>query len=122
MKPETLIYEKIKAVIPNGSEKIVTFAAVSVTSYEIYFYSFNGEKYEQCFALAEQGRLDGNELDVAFHEIARIIREAKEFREDKYNIATIIVTKSGVKMHTEYYEKDVHLYKVKKEWGKTYLA
>ena len=116
MKPETLIYEKIKKVIPDNSDKTVFFAAISKTSYEVYFYSYIDGNPIQCYELVEQDKLDGNELDESFEAVVDIYKESKHFNPDKYNIATIKVDKSGIKMDVEYFEKDVRMYKLKKDW------
>lgn len=116
MKPETLIYEKVRPIIPNGSDKTVFFVAISQTSYEVFFYAFIEGKPVQCFELAEQGSLDENQLDSVFESIVGIIKESKLFRSDKYNISTMTVDKAGVKMDMEYCENDVRMYKIKKEW------
>lgn len=116
MKPETLIYEKIKKIIPEKSEKTVFFAAMSQTIYEVFFYSFIEGNYIQCYELAEQGKLDENELDHVFDAIVDIIKNSKLFIKDKYNIATIKVDKAGIKLDMEYYGKETGIYKIKKEW------
>ena len=48
MKAETLIYEKVRTIIPIGSEKTVFFASVTETSYEMFFYAFLDGKPKQC--------------------------------------------------------------------------
>lgn len=116
MKPETLIYEKVRNIIPDNSEKTLFFAAISQTSYEIIFYSYIDGTPIQCYELAEEDKLDANELDSVFEVIVDIIKNSKVFISDKYNIATIKLDKSGIKMSMEYYDKDVRVYKVKKEW------
>ncbi len=116
MKAETLIYEKVRPIIPIGSEKTVFFASVTETSYEMFFYAFLDGKPKQCYALAEQNVLDENELDSVFKEVATIIRESKLFRKEKNNIVTFNVDQSGVRMDIRYYEKDAHMYRIKKEW------
>lgn len=121
MKIETLIYEKIRPIIPIKSEKTIFFAAISQTSYEVFFYSSIDGKFVQCFQLAEEGILDENELDSVFKSIVNIIKESKFFMLDKYNIVTITIGKSGVKMDIDYYDEDVRMYKVKKEWKQKYL-
>ena len=116
MKPETLIYEKVRGIIPERSRKTVFFAAVSATGYELFFYSYIDGSPVQCYALAEQGRLDANELDAVFEAVAGIIRASKNYKADKYNIATIWVDPSGIRMNLEYAEKDAGMYGIKKDW------
>ncbi len=70
----------------------------------------------QCFELAEQEKLDENELDLVFVTIVDILRESKVYKADKNNIATITVDKSSVKMEMTYAEKDARMYGIKKEW------
>ena len=116
MKAETLIDDKIRPIIPTGSDKTIFFISISQTSYEVFFYAFIDGKPEQCYELAEKGDLDENELDLVFADIVKIIKESKLFQSDKINITTITIDKSGVKMDMEYYEKDARMYKIKKEW------
>lgn len=116
MKPETLIYEKVRDIIPERSEKTIFFASVSKISYELFFYSYMDGTPVQCYDLIRQGRLDENELDRVFEAIAGILRESKKFMENKNNIATIKVDKSGIRMELEYVEKNAGMYQIKKEW------
>ena len=80
MKPETLIYDQIRK---NNSGKkaagIYFFAAITQTSYEIFFYSYINGVAVQCYELAEQGLIDENDLDRVFEAIAWIIRDSKVF-------------------------------------------
>lgn len=116
MKPETLIYEKVRQIIPKCSSKTVFFVSVTETSYEVFFYSFIDDKPIQCFELAEQGKLDANELDSVFAAIVDILKESKVYNAEKNNVATITVDKSGVKMNMAYEDKDVRIYGIKKKW------
>lgn len=121
MKIETLIYEKIRPIIPSKSEKTIFFASISQTNYEVFFYAFIDGRPIQCFKLAEQENLDENELDSVFESIVNIIKESKCYKKDKYNIATIIIDKLGVKMSIKYYDKGARMYKVKKEWEQNHI-
>lgn len=116
MKPETLIYEKVRDIIPNKSEKTVFFAAINQTCYEMFFYAFIDGNPIQCYELAEQGELDENQLDSVFDAIVNMIKESKLFIASECNIVTIKVDKSGVKLDMEYYDKDARMYRIKKEW------
>ena len=118
MKPETLIYDKVRQIIPEGSSKTVFFASVTETSYEVFFYAYIDGNPAQCFELAEQELLDENELDTVFADIVDVIKKSKVYQNDKNNIATITVDKSGVKMDMEYVDKNARMYGVKKEWKK----
>lgn len=122
MKPETLIYDKVRRIIPKESSKTVFFAAVTETSYEVFFYAYIDGNPVQCFELAEQGMLDENELDIVFAYIVDIIKESEFYQNDKNNIATITVDKSGVKMDMEYIKKDARIYGVKKKWKMNILS
>lgn len=116
MKIETMIYEKVRDIIPENSEKTIFFTYVDANSYEIFFYSYIKGKFQQCYNLAEQGIIDVNDLDKAFETIAKIIRESKVFIADKRNIATIKVDKSGIKIEMSYADKEDRLYHIKKSW------
>ena len=116
MKIETLIYDKVKPIIPTESDKTVFFASITQTSYEVFFYALIDGNPVQCYELAEESKLDENELDSVFAAIVDIIKESKFFHDDNNNVVTITVDKSGIKMDVEYYEKDARMYKIKKEW------
>lgn len=122
MKPETLIYDKIKKIIPEKSEKTVFFAGITNTSKEVYFYTFIDGKYEQCFSLAEKYEFDENELSEVFSKVVKIIKESTLYLNDKYNIATIIVDNEEVSIKMEYFDMDISEYKIQKEWKKRYLC
>ena len=122
MKPETLIYDKIKKIIPKKSEKTVFFAGITNTSKEVYFYTFIDGKYEQCFTLAEKYEFDENELSEVFSNVVKIIKESTLYLNDKYNIATIIVDNEEVSIKMEYFDVDISEYKIQKEWKKKYLC
>lgn len=116
MKPETMMYKKITQIVPENSDKTIFFASITKTSYEVIFYSFINGEPKQCYTLAEEGKLDENMLAEVFDSMVNIIRSSKLFKEDKINIATIRFDKSQIKMDMEYYEKDVRMFKIKKEW------
>lgn len=118
MKPETLIFDKVRKIIPDKSEKTVFFVGITNTSQEVYFYSFIEGKAVQCYTLAEKYELDENELSEVFSQIVSIIKESKLYTADKYNVATIIVDKSGVKLNIEYHDMDESEYRIQKEWKK----
>jgi hypothetical protein len=122
MKPETLIYDKIKKIIPEKSEKTVFFAGITNTSKEVYFYTFIDGKYEQCFSLAEKYEFDENELSEVFSNVVKIIKDSTLYLNDKYNIATIIVDNEEVSIKMEYFDVDISEYKIQKEWKKKYLC
>ncbi len=116
MKPETLIYDKVRKIIPDQSETTIFFAGITETSYEIFFYSLIEGKFVQCYSLAEQGKIDEIEMEAVFEKIAKIIRESKQFNAEKYNLATIKVDKSGITLEIQYHERNARIYKIKKEW------
>lgn len=116
MKPETLIFDKIRKIIPDKSEKTIFFVGITKTSREVYFYSFIEGKAVQCYTLAEQYELDENELAEVFSEVVGIIKESKLYNPDKYNVGTISVDKSGIKLDMAYYDMDVSEYRIQKEW------
>lgn len=116
MKPETLIFDKIRKIIPNKSEKTVFFVGITKTSQEVYFYAFIDGQAVQCYTLAEQYELDENELAAVFSEIVGIIKESKLYNQDKYNVGTISVDKYGIKLNMGYHDMDSSEYKIQKEW------
>ena len=118
MKPETLIFDKIRKIIPDKSEKTVFFVGITKTSQEVYFYAFIDGQAVQCYTLAEQYELDENELAEVFSEIVGIIKESKLYNPDKYNVGTILLNKSGIKLSMGYHDMDASEYRIQKEWKK----
>lgn len=116
MKPETLIYDKVRNIIPDRSEKTVFFVAIGDTSYEMFFYAFIDGEAHQCFELAEKEILNENELDAVFAEVVSIIKNSKLYSLGKRNIATIKIDQNGIRMDVTYVDKDVRLYLIKKDW------
>lgn len=116
MKLETLIFDKVKKIIPKKSEKTIFFLGITNTSQEVFFYSFIDGKAIQCYTLAEQYELDENELAKVFSEVVNLIKESKLYIADKYNVGTIVIDKFGMKMDIEYYNMDISEYKIQKEW------
>lgn len=121
MKPETLIYEKIRDIIPENSEKTIFFGTIGQTSYEMFFYAFIDGNPVQCYKLAEEGKLDENELEEVFESVVNIIKDSKLYKEEKNNIATIRVDKSGIILEIEYLDKDSRIYSIKKAWKERHI-
>ena len=118
MKPETLIFDKIRKILPDKSDKTIFFVGITKTSQEVYFYSFINGEAVQCYTLAEQYELDENELAEVFSEIVEIIKDSKLFIPDEYNVGTISIDKSGIKLDMEYYDMNASEYRIQKEWKK----
>lgn len=122
MKAETLIYDKIKKVIPDKSEKTIIFVGMTNSSHEVYFYSFIEGRAVQCYTLAEQYELDENELAEIFSNIVKILRQSKYYHTDEYNVGTINIDKCGITITMEYYDMEASEYKIQKEWKKTNIG
>lgn len=118
MKPKTLIFDKVRKILPDKSEKTIFFVGITKTSQEVYFYSFIDGNAVQCYTLAEQYELDENELAEVFAEVVRIIKESKLYDPAKYNVGTICIDKSGIKLNMVYYDMDASEYRIQKEWKK----
>lgn len=118
MKPETLIFDKVRKILPDKSDKTIFFVGITKTSQEVYFYSFINGEAVQCYTIAEQYELDENELAEVFSEIVEIIKNSKLYIPDKYNVGTISIDKSGIKLDMGYYDMDASEYRIQKEWKK----
>lgn len=116
MKPETLIFDKVRKILPDKSDKTIFFVGITKTSQEVYFYSFINGEAVQCYTLAEQYELDENELAEVFSEIVEIIKDSKLYIPDKYNVGTISIDKFGIKLDMGYYDMDASEYRIQKEW------
>ncbi len=116
MKTETMIYDRLRGILPADGEKTILFAAVGRNAHELFFYTFFEGRAKQCHVLEEEGLLDGNLLENTFQEIAEIIRQSKAYDADRYNIATVTVDENGIRMEMEQYAENVRLYGIKKGW------
>ena len=116
MKPETLIFNVIKRIIPEKSKKTIFFVGITDTSQEVFFYSLIEDKMVQCYTLAEQYELDENELSKAFSEVVNIIKASKYYIEGKYNVGTIMLDKTGINLDMEYFDMESSEYRIQKEW------
>lgn len=123
MKTETLIYDKLKKVLPKEATSTILFALVTSTSYELFFYSkINGfEKQQQCFKLSEMGVIDDKELDEVFLDISNIIKGIPEYSDDMINVLTYEINSLGVKLLIEHFDKTYSIYKIKKNWKNKYI-
>ena len=122
MKIETMVYDRLKNLIPPTAERTILFACVGDTSHELYFYSlFTKNGYKQCFSLAEEDLLDENELDKAFEDISILIRKDKNYKSGEVNVYTFILEKTKMELQIDYYKRNFSVYKIKKNWEQKYL-
>lgn len=122
LKIETLIFDKIRKVLPLSASKSVLYACVSDTNRELFFYSLmEGGTWKQCFSLAEEGLLEENELEEIFSDIADVIKADKKFQVSKLNLFSVIFDKTGVNLSVDYYDKNARIYSIKKNWKNRYL-
>lgn len=120
MKIETLFFDKLKSIIPERSKKNIFFFSVSNTSYEAFFYSYIDDIPVQCYKLTEQGKLDERELDIVFEDVVKTFKDLKHYHKDKKNIITVIISKAGITLDIEYYDKTSRIYEIKKDWKEKY--
>lgn len=121
MKLETLIFDKVRSIIPERSEKTIFFVGITKTSQEAYFYAFIDGKPVQCYSMAEQYELDENKLAEVFSEIVMIIKDSKLYNPNKYNVVTIVVGKSGIKIDIVYHDMDESEYRIQKAWKQEHI-
>ena len=96
-----------------GLSNVSLLALVSSTSYQVIFYALVDGKIYQSNELAESGKIDILQLDEFYQSVASIIRQSKEFKDDKLNIVQV----SETDMVTVRYEPlDCHVYALKKAW------
>ena len=123
MKLETKIYDKLKKVLPLVFDKIVLYANVGESSYDIHYYLLTGEGAapKQCYTLAEEGMADANLLDEAFAAIAAFIREDSRFEKGKINLVTVVITPEGLTIEYQTEDRLTNMAKLKKSWKAKYL-
>lgn len=123
MKLETKIYDKLKKVLPPVFDKIVLYANVGESSYDIHYYLLTGEGAapKQCYTLAEEGMADANLLDEAFAAIAVFIREDSRFQPETMNLVTVVVTKDKLTLDYQIEDRLTNMAKLKKSWKAKYL-
>lgn len=122
LRLETMIYDKMRKVILEDSVRTVVFAEVEDTCYEIVFYSlFEQKGYKQCYALAEEGVLDGDILQKIFGQMAESIRMDSHYEKEQINVFSFVFDGGGVKMEVEQFGKEMRLHRIKKAWKERYL-
>lgn len=118
MKLETLIFDKVKKILPDNSDKNIFFVGITKTSQEVYFYSFTNGEAVQCYTLAEQNILDENELSLVFSEVVELVKNSTLYNPDKYNVGTINIDENGINFDMVYHDMNVSEYRIQKKWKK----
>ena len=122
MKLETVIYSKMKGMLPENTSKTVFYANISDNTYEMMFYSFFRDgKIKQCYELAEMNVLNGYQLEKIFDDLAKMIRADEKYKAEMQNVFTLVIDSEGVQMQVEYYDKKESAYRIKKGWKEKYL-
>ncbi|RRD95857.1 hypothetical protein EII17_01930 [Clostridiales bacterium COT073_COT-073] len=123
MKLETKIYDKLKKALPPVFDKVVLYANVTESSFDIHYYLFEEQSLipKQCYTLAEEGDLDANLLDQIFAELAGFIRQEDRFQKQKINMVTVVITKAELVLDYQEFERLENMAKIKKEWKTKYL-
>lgn len=123
MMLKTKIYDKLKKALPPMFDKVVLYANVTESSFDIHYYLFEEHSFtpKQCYSLAEEGELDANVLDEIFAELADFIRQDNRFQKQKINMVTVIITKSELVLDYQKLDHFENMAKIKKEWKIKYL-
>ena len=111
------IFEILDGVLPTGATKTVMFCEVENKSYEIFYYSyFTDKSCKQCYELETEGKMDASILEKGFEKIALFVRDSKEYDAEMRNVVTITIDGIAEDVKVDQFEKNVGLYKIKKEW------
>lgn len=123
MKLETMVYDRLKHILPDDAKHVVVFSCVTDDYYELFFYAaMPGTGYVQCYQLAEEDLLDANQLDRVFSQIAMDIRSASQYQRGQINVFTFVLSESSIHLDVQYANPEKSLYRIKKDWRKQYLS
>lgn len=109
------IRDEILKIEAKGLADIELLALVTDTSYEVVFYAKYDGKMCQSNDLAEDGILNLDFVDEIYADVAKAVREDKNYDSNKMNI----VKASGNDITFEYDEKSCRTYSLKKNWKAT---
>ena len=117
MKKIADIFELLDNVLPSDARRTVVFCEVEENAYEIFYYSyFSDDSCKQCYELEAEGKITSKTLENGFEKLASFIRDSSEYDPEKRNVITLLVNGSIEKSKIEQFDKNVSLYKIKKEW------
>ena len=73
------IYQLLAPVVPQGWEKLALLGKVTDTSYEFVYYvrCKDEDQYQQCFAMAREGKVSRRQILDAFGKLFDICRKAR---------------------------------------------
>ena len=73
------IYQLLAPMLPPAWDKIALLGKVTDTSYEFVYYvhSKGSNGYQQCYAMAHEGRISGKQLSAAFDRLFEICLKAR---------------------------------------------
>ena len=110
---EKEIIVQIENLEKKGISNIDMLALITKTSSEVIFYGEIQGKIYQSNNMVEENLIDSLEIETFYENITKIIKNDKEFREEKMNI--IKVNRKKV-FSIEIEDKDCKVYRIKKEW------
>ena len=122
MKLETILFDRLKKVIPQQASRTVLFAHVEDNSYEICFYAQIGQTYQQCYQLAEEGLIDPIILKEIYAELSGFIRADHRYQRGMVNIYTFAIDINNTALFIESLARETRIYEVKKNWKIKYLV
>lgn len=119
MKIESQILDHLQLVIPSSASKIAVFAAITSSSYEVYYYAKVNGKFIQCYD--PDNHFDENDLDDAFAAVVKTLKTSNLYESNKLNVFTITIEGKSVSVDVDYHSRDEHWYKIQKEWKENNL-
>lgn len=118
------IAAELQAIIPADWKKIILYAEMTETSYEIFYYCFVRDSLEpiQCYDLPKSYDITEEKIDAGIERIAIIIKDEYNLTLDKWSIFTFILKENGnFKIDFDYTDLTDGSYDFKKEWKVKYL-
>lgn len=89
----TKMDDKVLAVLKKLEQyqiyKVDLLALVTDTSYEVTFFGYFNNKYEQSNILAEQGVIPFDALEAFYADIAKLVRSLPKYDAGKLNILKV---------------------------------
>ncbi|MDR1978125.1 MAG: antitoxin YezG family protein [Synergistaceae bacterium] len=118
------IADALQAGLPADWNKICVYIELGDSYYEVTYYCFIDGMTEpiQCYKLPELYNITEEQIDSVASGIAAILKEARAKSDDKWSVATYVLTLDGkFKIDYDYTDLSGGSYNYKKQWKSQYL-
>lgn len=124
-----LIATKIQEILPADWEKVVFYAEVTESSYEMFYYVYvpDCETPLQCYDIPDLYEVDEEQIDEVFGDLyTPLLEEQLDFEKqgkDKWTSYTFVLESNGkFSVNYDYSEADSNVSDYFAEWKNKYLV